>query len=415
MMTKTGVRRAVTLVILVFVGFFSWAGGGGETATGEKVVRFGAPLSITGAWTRQGETVKYGYEVWKDIANEKGGINIDGEMYQIEIVYYDDKSDTNTAVKLTEKLITEDEIDFILAPYGSGPTFAASTVSEKYRRPMIAGQSSSFSSFDRGYRYIFGIMVDTRYYQKPCFELAASLGAKTVAIAYENMIWGIDTSKACIDHANNNNLEVVFYDKFDSKAMDLSSILLKINNVKPDFLAVNSYLQQGALLARQMKDLGINIPLVSFGYGPQEDVWRENTQDAGRYMISDTQFDATNTTLKGRIIGTPADFAKRFSEKYGYIPGHGEANAAGCGVAFQLAMENAGSLDVEAVVDALHDLDEMSFVGRLAFDYNGSRMYGPQYAIQIQDDDYSKKPIIVYPPEAAKAEVIYPAPKWDER
>jgi hypothetical protein len=78
-------------------------------------------------------------------------------------------------------------------------------------------------------------------------------------------------------------------------------------------------------------------------------------------------------------------------------------------------MESAGSLDVEAVVDALHDLDEMSFVGRLAFDYNGSRMYGPQYAIQIQDDDYSKKPIIVYPTESAKAEVIFPAPKWKER
>ena len=415
MVRKKGLLWVVYLIALMFLGPLSWAGGTSEEAKAEKVVRFGAPLSITGAWARQGETVKYGYETWREVANEKGGININGDYYRIEIVYYDDKSDTNTAVKLTEKLITDDGIDFLLAPYGSGPTFAASIISEKYKRPMIAGQSSSFSSFDRGYRYIFGIMVDTRYYQTPCFELAASLGAKTVAIAYENMIWGIDTSKACIDHAVNNELEVVFYDKFDSKAMDLSSILLKINNVKPDFLAVNSYLQQGALLARQMKDLGIDIPLVSFGYGPQEDVWRENTLDAGRYMISDTQFDATNTTLKGRIIGTPADFAKKFSEKYGYIPGHGEANAAGCGVAFQLAIENAGSLDVEKVVEALHNLDEMSFVGRLAFDYNGSRMYGPQYAIQIQDDDYSKKPVIIYPPESAKAEVIYPTPKWKDR
>ena len=414
MLIKKGVRWLFCLMALLLVGHFCWAGGASEATTAEKVVRFGAPLSITGAWARQGETVKYGYEIWKDTANEKGGIDINGESYKIEIIYYDDKSDTITAVKLTEKLITEG-IDFLLAPYGSGPTFAASTVSEKYKRPMIAGQSSSFSSFDRGYRYIFGIMVDTRYYQKPAFKLAASLGAKTVAIAYENMIWGIDTSKACIDHAINNELEVVFYDKFDSKAMDLSSILLNINNVKPDFLAVNSYLQQGALLARQMKDLGIDIPLVSFGYGPQEDVWRENTLDSGRYMISDTQFDATNTALKGRIIGTPADFAKKFSEKYGYIPGHGEANAAGCGVAFQLAMENAGSLEVEKVVEALHNLDEMTFAGRLAFDYNGSRMHGPQYAIQIQGDDYSKKPIIVYPPESAKAEVIYPAPKWKDR
>jgi branched-chain amino acid transport system substrate-binding protein len=364
---------------------------------------------------RQGETVKFGYEIWKDIANEQGGININGEYYKIEIKYYDDKSDTSTALKLTEKLITEDEIDFLLAPFGSGPTFAVSTVTEKYKRPIIAGQSSSFSIFNRGYDYVFGIMCDTRYYQKPAFELAASKGVKTVAIAYENMIWGIDTAKASIDHATNNDMSVVFYDKFDSNAMDLSSILLKINDVKPDFLAVNSYLKQGALLARQMKDLKVNIPLVSFGYGPQEDVWRENTADAGMYMISDTQFDATNTTLTGRIIASPAEFAKRFRDKYGYTPGHGESNAAGCGLAYQLAMEKAGSLDVEKVVEALHNLDEQTFLGRMQFEFNGARMHQPQYAIQIQTKDVSQKPVIVYPFESAKADVIFPAPKWDER
>ena len=407
-----------TLAMLIALVVFLFIGGTcllGVASAGEKVVRFGAPLSITGKWTRQGETVKFGYEIWKNIANEKGGININGEHYKIDIKYYDDKSNTNTAVKLTEKLITEDEIDFILAPFGSGPTFAASTVTEKYKRPIIAGQSSSFSIFNRGFRYVFGIMCDTRYYQKPAFELAASKGVKNVAIAYENMIWGIDTAKASIDHATKNDMRVVFYDKFDSKAMDLSSILLKINDVKPDFLAVNSYLKQGALLARQMKDLKINIPLVSFGYGPQEDVWRENTGDAGRYMISDTQYDATDTTLKGRIIGTPADFAKRFKAKYGYTPGHGESNAAGCGLAYQLAMEKAGSLDVEKVVEALRSLDEPTFLGRLKFEFNGARMYQPQYAIQIQSKDVSKKPVIVYPFESAKSKAVFPAPKWDER
>ncbi len=404
--------------VVAAVGVLLFIGGAlcFETASAaEKVIRFGAPLSVTGKWTRQGETVKYGYEIWKDIANEKGGININGERYKIDIKYYDDKSDISTAVKLTEKLITEDKIDFLLAPFGSGPTFAVSTVAEKYRRPIIAGQSSSFSIFNRGYRYVFGIMCDTRYYQKPAFELARELGVKTVAIAYENMIWGIDTAKASIDHATNNDMRVVFYDKFDSKAMDLSSILLKINDVKPDFLAVNSYLKQGALLTRQMKDLKINIPLVSFGYGPQEDVWRENTGDAGMYMISDTQYDATNTALRGRIIGTPADFAERFKAKYGYTPGHGESNAAGVGLAYQLAMEKAGSLDVEQVVEALHNLDEQTFLGRLKFEFNGARMHQPQYAIQIQTKDVSQKPVIVYPFESAKAKPIYPAPKWDER
>ena len=407
----------VAILFIIFTASLVIPGfGPTDTASAaEKVIRFGAPISLTGKYTRPGATVKNSYDLWMEIANEKGGINVNGEYYKIEIKYYDDKSDTNTAVKLTEKLITDDGIKFLLAPYGSGPAFACSNVTEKYRLPMVAGQSSSYSVFNRGYKYIFGIMVDTRYYQKPAFELAASLGVKTAAVVYENMIWGIDTANASKTHAKNNNIEVVFYDKFDSKSMDLSSILLQINAKKPDLLAVNAYLPQGALLARQMKDLKINIPLVSYGYGPIELSWRENAKDAGMYMISDTQFDPENTTNKGRIIGTPADFARRYEEKYGYVPGHSEANSAGCGVAFQLAIEKAGSLDPQKVRDALASLDEPTFMGRMAFDTDGSRLYQPLYAVQIQDPDSNAKPVIVYPADAAKKKTIFPALPWDQR
>lgn len=415
--SNRGRRVGFVILLVTFTVSLLMSGyGPADTAfASEKVIRFGAPISLTGIYTRPGATVKNGYDLWMEIANEKGGINVNGEYYKIEIKYYDDKSETNAAVKLTEKLITDDGIKFLLAPFGSGPAFACSNVAEKYRLPMVAGQSSSYSVFNRGYKYIFGIMVDTRYYQKPAFELAASLGAKTVAVVYENMIWGIDTAQACKSHAKKQGLEVLFYDKFDSKSMDLSSILLQINAKKPDFLAVNTYLRQGTLLARQMKDLKISVPLISYGYGPVELSWRKNVKDAGMYMVSDSQFDPENTTNKGRIIGTPAEFSRRYNEKYGYVPGHGEANAAGCGVAFQLAIEKAGSLDPQKVRDALASLDEPTFVGRLAFDTDGSRLYAPQYAVQIQDQDINEKPFIVFPTDAAKRKAIYPALPWDQR
>ena len=403
------------IMIYATVGLMFFLVSGAVPFAQEKVIKFGAPISVTGAWTREGASVKNAYELWKTMANEKGGINVRGEKYKIDIKYYDDQSDTNTAVKLTEKLITEDKINFLLAPYGSGPGFACSTISEKYRVPMVCGQSSSASVFTRGYKYVFGIMVDTRHYQKPAFELAASLGIKKVAIVYENMIWGVDTAKACLEHAKKHNIEVIFYDKFDSKAMDLSSIILQMNAKKPEFLAVNAYLQQGALLARQMKDLKINVPLVSYGYGPIELSWRQNAKDAGMYMISDTQLDIENTRWGDKIIGTPADFARTYNKMFGYVPGHSEGNSAGCGLAFQLAIEKAGSLDPEKVRDALANLEEMTFLGKLKFDKDGSRLGQPMYAVQIQNRDPNVKPVIVYPFDSAKVKVIYPSLPWDKR
>jgi branched-chain amino acid transport system substrate-binding protein len=164
-----------------------------------------------------------------------------------------------------------------------------------------------------------------------------------------------------------------------------------------------------------MKDLKINIPLVSYGYGPIELSWRENVKDAGLYMISDTQLDPENTKWGDRIIGTPADFVRTYNKMFGYVPGHSEANSAGCGLAFQLAIEKAGSLDPEKVRDALANLDEMTFLGRLKFDKDGSRLGQPQYAVQVQNPDPNVKPVIVYPFQYAKAKLIYPAIPWDKR
>ncbi len=91
-------------------------------AAADDTIRLGAAISMTGKFAREGSLVKAGYDFWKDWANERGGVNVGGKKYKVEIVYYDDQSDTMTAAKLTEKLITEDKVNFLLAPYSRSLT-----------------------------------------------------------------------------------------------------------------------------------------------------------------------------------------------------------------------------------------------------------------------------------------------------
>jgi branched-chain amino acid transport system substrate-binding protein len=72
-------------------------------------------------------------------------------------------------------------------------------------------------------------------------------------------------------------------------------------------------------------------------------------------------------------------------------------------------------LDPEKVRDALANLDEMTFLGRMKFDKDGSRLGQPQYAVQIQDPAPEATAKIVYPFEDAEARLIYPAVPWDKR
>src|SRR5919201_5988500 len=101
----------------------------GPPAAAQDVIKIGAPLPLTGPLAPEGLKQKRGYDLWAETANAKGGIKADGKTYKVEIVYTDYASNTPRAVQATERLITEDKVNFLFAPFGSGATKAASAIS----------------------------------------------------------------------------------------------------------------------------------------------------------------------------------------------------------------------------------------------------------------------------------------------
>ena len=112
-------------------------------AFAQDTIQFGASLSLTGRLSTEGKRVKDGYDFYVKHVNDKGGIDIGGKKYKVAIKYYDDESDTNTAVKLVEKLIVEDNIKFLLGPYGSGASLPATAVAERHKLPMVIAHGAS--------------------------------------------------------------------------------------------------------------------------------------------------------------------------------------------------------------------------------------------------------------------------------
>lgn len=75
-------------------------------AAAQDIIRFGTALSLTGNLATEGKLVREGYDFFVKTVNERGGIDVAGKKYKVEIVYYDDESNVNTSVKLYEKLIS---------------------------------------------------------------------------------------------------------------------------------------------------------------------------------------------------------------------------------------------------------------------------------------------------------------------
>src|ERR1700720_4131797 len=89
-------------------------------AAADDVVRFGAPLPLTGPLAPEGIKQQQGYDLWAEQANKAGGISIGGKKYKVEIVYADYQSNTPRAVQTTEQMITQDNINFLFGAFGSG-------------------------------------------------------------------------------------------------------------------------------------------------------------------------------------------------------------------------------------------------------------------------------------------------------
>ena len=80
--------------------------------------RIGAPLALTGSLADEGKKQALAYDMWLARVNAAGGIDVDGQKKKVTLVTYDYQSDSKRAQQLAEKLITDDKVHVVMAPFG---------------------------------------------------------------------------------------------------------------------------------------------------------------------------------------------------------------------------------------------------------------------------------------------------------
>jgi len=119
-------RPAALAIAVLTVGLYG-AALREAMAEGDTIV-LGAAVSETGKFATSGLHTKNGYDFAVSKINEMGGVKIGDKTYKLEVKYYDDESEATRAAQLTERLVGQDGIKFILGPYGSPITAAMAPV-----------------------------------------------------------------------------------------------------------------------------------------------------------------------------------------------------------------------------------------------------------------------------------------------
>lgn len=377
-------------------------------AADDGVVTFGAALSLTGSRATEGRLVKDGYDFMVEHINAAGGIPVGNDQYQVAITYYDDESDPNTAVKLVEKLLVEDEVNFLLGPYSSSATFPASTVAEKYQVPMVEAHGAATTIFERGYQYIFATLNTVDQYFGNILQMADQLDPRpeTIALISEDTLFpqlGVDGAAKM---AEKLGIEVVYHENYPTGTKDLSSMLAAVRETNPDILLAGGYTGDMIMLARQAKEMGVEPKLFGFLLGPTLPGFTESLGDDSNYLVEPIQW-SKNMPWQDSVFGwTAVDYARMFEEEYGYEPDYHPPQSSAALMVYYHALEKAGTLDRQAVRDAIAESDIMTFYGPVRFDEKGKNIGKGMAVVQIQD----QKPVVVYPASVAEAALVYPRP-----
>ena len=150
-----------------------------------QTIKIGASIALTGPMSREGYLLKEGYDIWLDHVNKQGGIVVGGKPHTVQIVVYDDESDAQKATRLTERLIVDDKVQFLLGPFSSLITMETSLVGEKRKVLTVAPQANADAIYERRFKYIVSVLPPASSYMKLFLEMASKLTPRPKTVAMD--------------------------------------------------------------------------------------------------------------------------------------------------------------------------------------------------------------------------------------
>lgn len=361
---KKRILALCTACLMLMAVLAGCGGNGNSTASGgnaadENTIVIGGLAPLTGNVSVYGIATNNAVQMAFDEINEAGGIL--GK--QVKYVVYDEKGDATEAVQAFNKLVDNDKIVALIGDVTSKPTQAVAQKAAEINMPMITATATALNVTDAG-ENVFRVCFTDPFQGSLMAKYAEKLGAKTAAIIYDITD---DYSQGLADSfeetAKESGIEIVAKEGYSSGDVDFQSQLTVIADSNPDVFYIPCYYEDVALIAVQAMNKGIDCTLLG------GDGW-----DGVLEQIDESNLDALKDVYFCKGFTTDSDdekiqnFVKNYKELYDTDPV--SFSALGYDAAYMLkqAIEEAGSTDADAIIDALKNIQFDGITGSTVFD-----------------------------------------------
>ncbi len=314
----------------------------GPSSNGGSEILVGHYASMTGSEATFGVSTDYGIQLAVQERNTAGGV----KGKQVKLITYDDQGKAQEAVVTVTRLIQQDGVAAVLGEVASSRSLAGGPVCQRLGVPMISPSSTNPDVTAVGDMVFRVCFID---------PFQGLVGAK---FARENLKLSRAAALYNRAQAYSSGLNENFKEAFESLGgtivaeeaygdgdNDFSAQLTAIREGRPDFIYVPGYYTEVVNIARQARQLGLDVPLIGGDGWDSEELKNAGPALNKCYFSNHYSHEDARPEVQ--------EFVKKYEAQFGKVP-DGLA-ALGYDAARLLfdAMDRAASLDGKDLAAAI--------------------------------------------------------------
>jgi branched-chain amino acid transport system substrate-binding protein len=349
--------------------------------TGDPI-RIGVSGPLTGNNARYGAQWKKGFDLALEEINSSGGVN----GRKLEYVFEDSQSDPKQSVVIAQKFVADPRIIVELGDFSSTASMAASQI---YQRGGLVqfGFTNSHPDFTKaGGDYTWSNSVTQSQAAPALADFGVKdLGLQKLAVLWLNNDWGKAAYSLFEARVKEIGGEIVAQEAYLADEKDFRSALTRVRDSSPDGIALISYQADGALIAQQLQDTGLDLPIFGAASLQSPDFLKLGGQAVeGAYILG--EFLASDPAPEVQ------QFVEKYRAKYSEEPDNFAAQAYDTMILIAEAIRVGGPTR-QGVHDALPKLKDVPSVkyGKVTFDVESRRVLNPRFSpLVVKENKFVK-------------------------
>jgi branched-chain amino acid transport system substrate-binding protein len=349
--------------------------GSPAAAQAVEIVRIGFASPLTGPQAHYGKDNQNGAQLAIDELNARA-IRIGGRPITFELLAEDDQADPKTGTVVAQKLV-DAGIKAMVGHFNSGVTIPAARIYAEAGIPQLSVSTNVMYTRQK-LRTTFRLMADDDKQGAALGRYATqTLNLKRFAVIDDRTAYGQGLADAFTNAVRAAKAQVVKREFTNDKAVDFRNILTSIRNAQPEAIFFGGYDAQAGPMARQMKELGMQMPLLG-GETMNTAKFIQLAGPAAEGHIASTPGAALESRPQGKA------FAERYRARYKQEIGLYAPYFYDAVMVIAAAMERAGTTAPAKVLPVLRNIRHPGITAEIAFDNAGDLQQGLLSIFKVQ-------------------------------